>query len=87
MARKTREGAAATREALLDAAETVFRTKGVAQATLADVAHAAGVTRGAVYWHFTDKDALIHLQSERTKTTEPSGMRPCFPSHAAMSAT
>jgi TetR/AcrR family acrAB operon transcriptional repressor len=65
MARKTREGAAATREALLDAAESVFRTKGVAHATLGDVAHAAGLTRGAVYWHFRDKDELLAAMCER----------------------
>jgi TetR/AcrR family acrAB operon transcriptional repressor len=65
MVRKTREGAAATREALLDAAESVFRTKGVAHATLGDVAQAAGLTRGAVYWHFRDKDELLAAMCER----------------------
>ncbi|MBS0320609.1 MAG: TetR family transcriptional regulator [Proteobacteria bacterium] len=65
MARKTREEAAETREALLDAAEQVFRAKGVAHATLADVAHAAGLTRGAVYWHFRDKAALFEAMCDR----------------------
>jgi len=65
MARKTREGAAATREALLDAAERVFRVKGVSHATLADVAHAAGLTRGAVYWHFRDKAEMLTAMCER----------------------
>ncbi len=65
MVRKTREGAAATREALLDAAEFVFRAKGVARATLADVAQAAGVTRGAVYWHFNDKSEILAALCER----------------------
>jgi TetR/AcrR family acrAB operon transcriptional repressor len=65
MARKTREGAAATREALLDAAERVFRAKGVAHATLADVAQAAELTRGAVYWHFRDKSELLTAMCER----------------------
>jgi TetR/AcrR family acrAB operon transcriptional repressor len=50
---------------LLDAAECVFRAKGVAHATLADVAHAAGLTRGAVYWHFRDKAALFQAMCER----------------------
>jgi TetR/AcrR family transcriptional regulator, acrAB operon repressor len=65
MARKTREGAAATREALLDAAERVFRAKGVAHTTLADVAQAAGLTRGAVYWHFRDKAEMLAAMCER----------------------
>ena len=52
MARRTREEALATREQLLDAAEQVFRERGVGHASLAEVAYAAGVTRGAVYHHF-----------------------------------
>lgn len=59
MVRRTKTEAAATREALLDAAERVFRDKGVAHTALADVAEAAGLTRGAVYWHFRDKGDLF----------------------------
>jgi len=65
MVRQTREEAAATREALLDAAERVFRDTGVAHATLADVAKAAGMSRGAVYWHFRDKTDLFNAMCER----------------------
>ncbi len=65
MARKTREEAVATREALLDAAQREFRDKGVAHTTLADVAHAAGLTRGAIYWHFRDKAELFEAMCER----------------------
>ena len=59
MVRRTKTEAAATREALLDAAERVFRDKGVAHTSLAEVAEAAGLTRGAVYWHFRDKGDLF----------------------------
>ncbi len=59
MVRRTKQQAEATREALLDAAERVFRERGVAHASLAEVAAAAGVTRGAVYWHFRDKTELL----------------------------
>ena len=65
MVGKTRIEAAATRESLLDAAERVFRAKGVAHTTLADVAEAAGVTRGAFYWHFRDKAELFEAMCER----------------------
>ncbi len=65
MARKTKEDAAITREQLLDAAETVFRQRGVARSSLAEVAAAAGVTRGAVYWHFRDKADLCSAMCER----------------------
>src|SRR5215831_19388003 len=65
MARKTKVEALITREQLLDAAERVFREHGVARTSLAEVAAAAGVTRGAVYWHFKDKVDLFEAMCER----------------------
>lgn len=65
MVRKTKEEALATRAQLLDAAECVFSQQGVAHASLADVASAAGVTRGAVYWHFQNKSDLLFALWER----------------------
>jgi TetR/AcrR family transcriptional regulator, acrAB operon repressor len=65
MARKTKLQAAVTREQLLDAAERVFREQGVARTSLTEVAVAAGVTRGAVYWHFKDKADLFAAMCER----------------------
>jgi TetR/AcrR family acrAB operon transcriptional repressor len=66
MARKTKAEAAITREQLLDAAERVFREQGVSSTSLGEVASAAGVTRGAVYWHFRDKADLLAALCERT---------------------
>jgi len=65
MARRTKEDADATRNTLLDAAEQVFYEKGVARASLAEIAQAAGTTRGAVYWHFKDKLDLFHAMMDR----------------------
>jgi TetR/AcrR family acrAB operon transcriptional repressor len=65
MPRRTKEQALATRSALLDAAEQLFLDQGVSRTTLQDVAMAAGVTRGAVYWHFADKGALFNAMLER----------------------
>jgi len=48
-----------TRAALLDAALAAFAQRGIRATTLEDVAVAAKVTRGAVYWHFADKAALV----------------------------
>lgn len=56
--RRTKEEAAATREQILDAALLVFSRKGYSAATLQDVAAEAGLTRGAVYWHFKGKVEL-----------------------------
>ncbi|MEJ3655221.1 TetR family transcriptional regulator [Actinomycetes bacterium KLBMP 9759] len=57
--RRTAEDTAATRAALLDAALFTFAEQGVAEATLAGIAGSAGLTRGAVYHHFADKNALL----------------------------
>ncbi len=65
MARKTKEDTEHTYSALLDAAEIVFKEKGVAASTLNDIAKMAGMTRGAIYWHFKDKSELVHAMCER----------------------
>lgn len=69
MVRKTKEEAAETRRRLLDAAEALFQRKGVSRTSLAEIAETAGVTRGAVYWHFKDKADLFDAMMERG--TEP----------------
>jgi TetR/AcrR family acrAB operon transcriptional repressor len=65
MARRTKEEAQATRNSILDAAERVFHEKGVANASLEDIAAAAEVTRGAIYWHFKDKAELFDAMMQR----------------------
>ncbi len=57
--RRTKADAEATRQQIICAAERVFFKKGVSNATMEDVAHAAGVTRGAIYWHFANKTDLF----------------------------
>jgi TetR/AcrR family acrAB operon transcriptional repressor len=69
MARKTKEDALATRAQIIDAARRVFHAEGVNRSTLDKVAKAAGVTRGAVYWHFTNK-ADLFLAVKQTYTGE-----------------
>lgn len=64
--RRTAEEAAETREALLAAGLRVFAARGYTAATLAEVAAEAGVTRGAVYHHFSDKaDLYLTAVGER----------------------
>ena len=64
--RKTKEDAAATRKALLEAALTVFSRQGYAATRLEDVAKEAGVTRGAIYWHFGSKAELYNTMVSET---------------------
>jgi len=58
--RRTKEQAAVTRQQILNAALSVFGSKGYSAATLEDIAQAAGVTRGAIYWHFDNKAELYN---------------------------
>lgn len=57
--RKTKEEAQQTKEALMAAALEVFYQRGVSRASLQEIATAAGVTRGALYWHFKNKEDLF----------------------------
>ncbi len=65
MAKKTAAEARATYHLILDAAEAVFCEKGVSQASLCDIASAAGVTRGAIYGHFKNKVDVVNRMYER----------------------
>ncbi|SMP80951.1 TetR family transcriptional regulator [Noviherbaspirillum suwonense] len=67
MARTTKEEALVTRERILDAAEKTFHENGVSRTSLADVAERAGVTRGAIYWHFENKSDLFDAMCERMR--------------------
>ena len=67
MARRTKEESLVTRTRILDAAEQVFHDKGVAHASLEDIAAAAQLTRGAIYWHFKDKAELFDAMMQRVR--------------------
>lgn len=59
MARKTKQQAQETRQHILDIALRLFSQQGVSSTSLAEIAKAAGVTRGAIYWHFKNKSDLF----------------------------
>lgn len=65
MARRTKQEAQATRSHILDTAELVFEQRGVSGTSLGEIAKAAGLTRGAIYWHFKDKADLFNAMMER----------------------
>lgn len=66
MPRRCKEDAERTRKSIIRAARSVFARKGVSRSTLEEVARAAGVTRGAVYWHFKNKKELFFAMREQT---------------------
>lgn len=59
MVRKTKVEAEKTRKDIIESARTVFHQHGVSRSTCERIAKAAGVTRGAVYWHFKDKAEIF----------------------------
>ena len=85
MARKTKAEAEATRASLLDAAERLFEARGVAHTSLQQIADEAGVTRGAVYWHFRDKADLFRAMMGRLRLPmeEPLSEGDAAPDRAA----
>lgn len=75
MVRRTKDEAIETRNQILDAAERVFSERGVSRTSLTDIAEAASVTRGAIYWHFKDKAELFCEMVARV--TMPMEDAPC----------
>ncbi|MBD2799164.1 multidrug efflux transporter transcriptional repressor AcrR [Xenorhabdus sp. M] len=61
MARKTKQQAQKTRHQIIEAAIKVFSERGVSATSLSDIAIEAGVTRGAIYWHFKNKMDLLSI--------------------------
>lgn len=59
MPRRTHEDALNTRKAILESARRLFSRRGFERTSLSDIAKYAGVTRGAIYWHFEDKGELL----------------------------
>lgn len=57
--RRTKEEAEQTRRRIMAAALRTFNRRGIARTTLGEIAKAAGVTRGAIYWHFPGKQGLF----------------------------
>jgi TetR/AcrR family acrAB operon transcriptional repressor len=64
MVRKTKEDAEKTRQDIIESARAVFHECGVSRSTLDKIAKEAGVTRGAIYWHFKDKAELFFAMRE-----------------------
>jgi TetR/AcrR family acrAB operon transcriptional repressor len=67
MVRRTKKDSQETRRAIIAAARDVFFTNGVTSTTLEQIAVAAGVTRGAIYWHFADKAELFYAMRDEVK--------------------
>jgi AcrR family transcriptional regulator len=56
-----------TREALLTRCLHLFAQRGFSSTSVDDVASAAGVTKGAMYWHFSSKEEIFHAILDRIR--------------------
>ncbi|MGW1835042.1 ScbR family autoregulator-binding transcription factor [Streptomyces sp. NPDC002067] len=72
MARQAR--ALQTRRTILEAAGEVFDERGYDAATIAEILSRAGVTKGALYFHFSSKEDLARGVLDEALTTE--GVQP-----------
>ena len=63
--RRTKDASEQTRQQILTAAREEFARRGVTRTTLEHIAHKAGVTRGAIYWHFANKAELFKAMREQ----------------------
>jgi TetR/AcrR family acrAB operon transcriptional repressor len=63
--RRTKQQSERTRQDILAAARKVFARQGVTRTTFEEIAASAGVTRGAIYWHFADKTELFFAMREQ----------------------
>ncbi|MFF3676226.1 ScbR family autoregulator-binding transcription factor [Streptomyces sp. NPDC002120] len=71
MTRVRQERAEITRQAILDGAATAFDLCGFDGTSLSDVVKYAGVTKGALYFHFPSKEALARaLMDEHFQVSE-----------------
>ena len=58
-------GGPSTRERILACAEDLFGRKGYDAVAVADIAQSCGVSTALIYYHYTDKESLLHALVDR----------------------
>ncbi|MCJ7824461.1 MAG: TetR/AcrR family transcriptional regulator [Anaerolineales bacterium] len=61
---------ATRRRQILDAAEIVFAARGIEKTRMDDIVHESGLSKGALYWYFKSKDAIISAMLDRVFISE-----------------
>ena len=84
-----------TRERLLEAATRLFAERGYGKSSVKNIAEAAGISQGSVFWHFESKQRLLFEVVDRAfarweqevlepllrKDAEPDGLRAVVDAH------
>ena len=73
--RKSNEEAARTRQTIVATAADEIRRSGIAEASVADIMAAAGLTPGGFYRHFESKDHLVAEALEKAGDRPPTTSR------------
>lgn len=72
-----------SRDAIVDVAERLIRTKGYERMSIQEVQDELGVSRGAIYHHFGSKEALLQAVVERMTDAVMDVLRPIVEDPAA----
>lgn len=67
-----------TRSVLLTVAHELFAERGYADTSTQDIIERAGVTRGALYYHFRDKRALFRAVFEQFRQARTQAVMACM---------
>jgi AcrR family transcriptional regulator len=79
--RRRQRGPDATRRALVDVAEQLFTQRGYAATSLDAIVAEADVTKGALYHHFSGKQAIFEAAFERVESRATSGIAQAIEGH------
>ena len=63
---RTHRSAAQRREEILNAAHTLFTTKGFQPTTMEDILGVVGIAKGTLYYHFPSKEQILEALVLRT---------------------
>ncbi|MFJ9927282.1 ScbR family autoregulator-binding transcription factor [Streptomyces misionensis] len=80
--RLKQDRAVRTRNTILKAAAEVFAQRDYPSVTILDIAEQAGVTKGAVYFHFANKEAVAVSVAEQFYTALLASVRPVLDTDA-----